>query len=131
MFGYKFQNYTNYEVVRASTNAFMRGANATWFASNSTNCFNYGLNLVQYDFDLLMIKLMYGNVKENALNTTLFLRNVSDISYVCLDAGENFYVYLMYRFKQFGYDWTNVILGGLQNALGKILYINQISEKIT
>jgi hypothetical protein len=77
-----------------------------------------------------MIKLMYGNTKENALNTTLFLRNVSDISYVCLDAGENFYVYLMYRFKQFGYDWTNVILGGLQNALSKIMFINTISDRI-
>jgi len=41
----------------------MTGANASWFASNATNCVNYALNLYQYDVDLLMIKLMYGSTK--------------------------------------------------------------------
>ena len=73
---------------------------------------------------------MYGTVKENTLNSTLFLRNVSDVSYVCLDAAENLYVYSMYKFKLFGYDWTNVLLGYLQNMLANILTINKINNKI-
>lgn len=56
---------------------------------------------------------MYGTFKENTLNSTLFLRNVSDVSYVCLDTAENLYVYQMYKFRLFGNDWTNVLLGYL------------------
>lgn len=77
-----------------------------------------------------MIKLMYGNFKENTLNTTLFLRNASDVSYFCLDAAENLYVYAMYKFKLFGYNWTNLLLGVIQNTLGKILTINKIYTRI-
>ena len=108
----------------------MSGANATWYAPNSTICYNNALNLIQFDFDLLMVKLMYSNLKESTLNTTMFLRNASDVSYICLDATENFYVYFMYKFKLFGYDWLNVVLGALQNALGKIFDINKIYSKI-
>lgn len=86
------------------------------------------MNLGYYDIDLWMIKLMYGDVKDNVLNTTLYLRNVSDVSYICLDSAENFYVYSMYKFKLFNYDWANLLLGVLQNSLGRVLTINKIYE---
>lgn len=82
--------------------------------------------MYQYDLELLVIKLMYGNAKENTLNTTMFLRNASDVAYNCLDAAENLYVYFMYKFKLFGYDWLNVLLGYLQNGLANVLNINRI-----
>lgn len=69
---------------------------------------------------------MYGNFKENTLNSTMFLRNTSDVSYDCLDATENLYVYFMYKFKLFGYDWINVLLGFLQNGLANIITINRV-----
>jgi len=69
------------------------------------------MNLAQYDLELLMIKYIYGEVKDNILNTTLFLKNVSDVAYVCLDGAENLYVYFMYKYELFGYDNTNVMLG--------------------
>jgi len=69
---------------------------------------------------------MYGSGKENVLNSTLFLRNVSDVLYVCLDAGENLYVYSQYKYELFGRDNTNLLLGVLQNFLGSILSINKI-----
>ena len=56
---------------------------------------------------------MYGNTKENTLYSTLFLRNASDVIYACLDTAENLYVFFMYKFKMFGYDWLNVLLGFL------------------
>lgn len=73
---------------------------------------------------------MYANFKETFLNTTLYMQNISDVSYVCIDASENLYVYSMYKFKLFGYDWTNVLLGALQNMLGKILTVNRIYNRI-
>ena len=73
---------------------------------------------------------MYGNFKQNVLNTTLFLSNVSDVSYVCLDALENLYVYSQYKFKLFGFDWTNLLLGGLQNALKAIIPLTKIIPRI-
>jgi hypothetical protein len=84
------------------------------------------MNILMYDIDLLMVKYMYGNAKENTLNTTLFLGNVSNMFYVCIDAGENLYVYSMYKFDLFGRERTNVLLGGIQNLLGSILTINKI-----
>ena len=71
------------------------------------------MNIYQYDIELLVIKYMYGNSKENTFNTTLFLGNVSDMMYVCIDAAENLYVYSMYKYDLFGRDNTNVILGAL------------------
>jgi len=130
IFKYRFNNYTVIDLVRTYGHAAMVGANLSWFAPNSTACFDRALNMVQYDFDLLMIKLMYGDTKNNILNSTLFLRNASEVGYVCIDTVENLYVYAMYKFKLFGYDWTNVALGALQNALGRILSINKIYEKI-
>lgn len=76
----------------------MYGANATSYASNSTNCFNNLVNLIQFDYDLLMIKYMFGDLKNNVLNTTLFMRNISDVSYLCIDAAENLYVFSMFKF---------------------------------
>lgn len=75
-----------------------------------------------------MIKWMYGNTKENLLNTTLFLGNISYTSYVCIDAGENLYVFSMYKYDLFGRDNTNVLLGSLQNLLASILTINKIYQ---
>ena len=77
-----------------------------------------------------MIKYMYGNVRDNMLNTTYFISNISDVSYSCLDAGENLYVYAMYKFGLFGNDWTNVMLGYLQNLLKMTLSINKINNKL-
>jgi hypothetical protein len=93
-------------------------------------CFNQYMNILMYDIDLLMVKYMYGNAKENTLNTTLFLGNVSNMFYVCIDAGENLYVYSMYKFDLFGRDRTNVMLGSIQNLLGSILTINKIYSKV-
>lgn len=36
----------------------------------------------------------------------------------------------MYKFKLFGYDWLNVLLGFLQNGLSKVFTINKIYQKI-
>mmetsp|Transcript_32858 Transcript_32858/g.50237 ORF Transcript_32858/g.50237 Transcript_32858/m.50237 type:complete len:353 (+) Transcript_32858:327-1385(+) len=73
---------------------------------------------------------MYGDVKNNVLNTTLFMQNVSDVAYVCLDGVENLYVFAMYKYELFGYDNTNVMLGFIQNSLGSILSINKLFQKI-
>jgi hypothetical protein len=56
---------------------------------------------------------MYGTTIENMLNTTYFTSNISEVLYSCIDAGENLYVYAMYKFRLFGEDWTNVMLGAL------------------
>ena len=126
MLNYKFRDYAKMEEFRTHANAYLAGANATWYAPNSTVCFNDLINLVYYDVDLFMVKLMYGRFKDNILNTTLLMLNVSDVSYDCIDTGENLYVYTMYKFKLFGYSWTNILLGVLQNTLGRILTINKI-----
>jgi len=108
----------------------MMGAAIDSYASNATNCFNMGLNLAQYDLELLVIKYMYGNVKDNILNTTLFMRNISDVGYVCVDAAENLYVWSMYKFELFSFNWLNVLLGYIQNILGNILTVNKIYQKM-
>jgi hypothetical protein len=74
---------------------------------------------------------MYGSYKDNVLNTTLFIRNVSNVGYVCLDAFENVYIYMLYKFRLFGYDWANVGLGLLQNTVGNILVIKNQAEIIS
>ena len=126
MLGYEFKNYTPIEEYKMKWNAFMLGARALYYSPNITTCFNQAVKIYQYDFELLMIKYMYGTGKENTLNTTLFLGNVSDTSYICIDAVENLYVYSMYKYDLFGRDDTNVILGALQNLLGNILTINAL-----
>lgn len=100
-----------------------------YFASNATNCFTNTLNLIQYDIELLVIKLMYGNLKNNMLNSTLFLKNVSDLNYICLDAGENNYVFWVYKMDSFGRDATQITLGWLQNVLANVLRINNLVQK--
>jgi len=127
---YEFQDYRLYNNIRWLWTAYLLGANASWYAPNSTICFNNALNIAQFDVDLLMIKYMYGNVRDNMLNTTYFISNISDVSYSCLDAGENLYVYAMYKFRLFGEDWTNVLLGALQNLLKMTLSINKINNKL-
>jgi hypothetical protein len=111
-------------------NGFLAGADSDWYAPNTTVCFNNLMNIIEYDFELLLIKYMYGNTKENTLNTTLFLGNISYMSYVCIDAGENLYVYSMYKYDLFGRDNTNVLLGAIQNLLGSILTINKIYQQV-
>jgi hypothetical protein len=89
------------------------GLNADYFASNATTCFTNTLNLLQFDVELLIVKLMYGNAKNNGLNTTLFLKNVSDLNYICLDAAENNYVFWVYKIDSFGRSTTQILLGWL------------------
>jgi len=89
------------------------GLNADYFASNATTCFTNTLNLLQFDVELLIVKLMYGNAKNNVLNTTLFLKNVSDLNYICLDAAENNYVFWVYKIDSFGRSTTQILLGWL------------------
>lgn len=103
--------------------------NADFFAANASTCFQNTLNLIQYDVELLMVKLMYGSAKNNVLNTTLFLKNVSDLNYICLDAAENSYVFWVYKIDQFGRDTTQILLGWLQNVLGNVLTINKLVAK--
>lgn len=128
--GFEFKNYTPIEEYKIKWKSFMLGARALYYSPNITTCFDKAVRLYQYDIELLMIKYMYGNAKENTLNTTLFARNVSDMSYVCIDAMENLYVYNMYKYDLFGRDNTNVILGALQNLLGNILTINSLYGEI-
>ena len=70
--GYKFRDQTEIDIFRMKFSAFLSGADSDYYAPNTTVCFNNFMNLIEYDFDLLMIKWMYGNAKENTLNTTLF-----------------------------------------------------------
>lgn len=63
------------------------------------------------------------------LNTTLFLKNVSDLSYICLDAAENNYVFWVFKMDSFGRDFTQIMLGWLQNVLGNVLNINKLVSK--
>lgn len=126
MLGFPFQSYQLFNEFRDYGKAFLLGANSSKYAPNISVCYTNLINLAQYDVDLLMIKYMFGTVKQNILNTTLFLKNVTDLSYTCLDSLENLYVYNMYKFNLFGYSWTNVALGGLQNLLGSILTINKV-----
>ena len=72
---------------------------------------------------------MFGSAKNNVLNTTLFLKNVSDLNYICLDAMENNYVFWVYKLDSFGRDTTQIILGWLQNVLGNVLSINKLVAK--
>lgn len=63
------------------------------------------------------------------LNTTLFLKNVSDLNYICLDALENNYVFWVFKIDSFGRDFTQIMLGWLQNVLGNVLNINKLVSK--
>ena len=76
-----------------------------------------------------MVKLMYGSVKNNVLNTTLFLKNISDLNYICLDAYENNYVFWIFKLDSFGRSTTQILLGWLQNVLGNVLSINKLVAK--
>ena len=73
---------------------------------------------------------MYGNLRQNVLNSTLYLNNASNMNYVCLDAMQNIYVWVMYKYNLFNMDFTQVMLGGLQNVLGNILTIQKIYSTI-
>lgn len=42
---YEFQDYRLYNNIRWLWNAYLMGANATWYAPNSTACFNNALNI--------------------------------------------------------------------------------------
>lgn len=128
-FNFPFQDYAIYQGIRKDWGAFLLGARADYFASNATTCFINSLNLAQYDVELLIVKLMYGDVKNNILNTTLFLKNVSDLSYICLDAMENNYVFWVYKMDSFGRDTTQIVLGALQNVLGNVLKINKLVQQ--
>lgn len=128
--GYEFKNYTPIEMFRSNWNSFLLGMRSDFYSPNISTCFDMSVSLSQYDFELLMIKYMYGDAKQNVLNTTLFLGNFSDTSYICIDAAENLYVYTMYKYDLFGRDNTNVILGALQNLLGNILTINSLYAEI-
>lgn len=127
---YNFLDHYYLDIVRMYTNAVLLGAKANYFASNSTNCFNQMMNLVQFDVDLLVIKYMYGDIQNHILNTTLFLSNISDVSYVCIDVLENLYVYSMFKFDLFGRDWLNLLLAYIQNSLGAALSINKIYQNM-
>lgn len=85
--------------------------------------------MIQYDLELLIVKLMYGNLKNNMLNSTLFLKNVTDLNYICLDAAENSYVFFVYKIDSFGRDATQIVLGWLQNVLGNVLSVNKLVQK--
>ena len=43
---YNFMPYLDYDLTRKNVNAFLSGTNATFFAPNSSICFNNGVNLV-------------------------------------------------------------------------------------
>lgn len=111
--GFNFKNYSSIEEFRTNWNSFFVGGAADFYSPNITTCFDMSVDLYQYDLELLMIKYMYGNAKQNTLNTTLFMGNVSDMMYICIDAAENFYVYSMYKYDLFGRDNTNVMLGAM------------------
>ena len=108
-----FRPYGNIEEYRQRWNWFMEGANATHYAPNVTHCFNRALDLYQYDLDLLMIKWMFGNFRENMLNGTVFMGNVSDVTHICVDASENLFVWSQYKFESFGNKFNNVMLAGI------------------
>ena len=42
---YNFMPYLEYETTRKNVNAFLSGTNATFFAPNTSICFNNGVNL--------------------------------------------------------------------------------------
>lgn len=91
----------------------MSGANATYYAPNASVCINNALNLYQYDVDLLVIKIAFGNFKNNVLNSTLLARNVSDSIVLCVDAAENLYVWSQYKYETFGSNLNNFVLSGI------------------
>ena len=128
--GFTFRDYQTYNIIRESANAFFLGSDSDFYSPNISVCFNTALNLAQYDYELMVIKYMYGSTKENVFNTTLFLQNVSDVLYNCIDGLENIYVYQMYRFELFGNDLDNVFAGFLQNLLGNIITINRIFNQV-
>ena len=107
---YPFPPYAVMEEVRLYGNAFLRGAQSDNYAPNVSVCFNRGLNLAQYDVDLLVIKWMFGDARDNTLNFTLFLQNVSLVSYSCIDGLENLFVWSVYKYEQFGNNFNNVLL---------------------
>jgi hypothetical protein len=61
--GYKFRDQAEIDIFRMKFNAFLEGADSNFYAPNATICFNYLMNIIEYDLDLLMIKWMYGDVK--------------------------------------------------------------------
>ena len=78
----------------------------------------------------MYIKWMFGSTKDNILNFTLFMQNVSDVSYSCIDATENIFVWQTYKFELFGNNFNNLMLAGLQNLLGSVLTIQRIANQI-
>lgn len=124
--GYPFLDNEIYYLIRHYGNQILYGIAINNYASNGTNCWNMGINLAQYDLELLIIKYMYGDLKDNILNTTLFMQNISSVGYVCVDALENIYVWSMYKFELFSFNYVNVVLGFVQNVLGNILTVNKI-----
>lgn len=87
------------EEVRVFGNAFLSGAQSNSYAPNVTVCWNRAINLAQYDVDLLVIKWLFGDTRDNTLNFTLFLQNVSLVSYSCIDATENLFVWSIYKYE--------------------------------
>lgn len=128
--GYTFKDYLEYQLLRTKISAFMEGANSNYYSPNISRCAEQSLNVAQYDWELLVIKYMYGNTKENILNSTLFLQNASKAAYTCIDGAENLFVFAMYKYELFGFDQTNLILGFIQNLLGNILTINKIFTQV-
>jgi hypothetical protein len=53
--GYTFADQTGIDDFRMKVDAFLSGADSDFYASNATVCFNSFMNLIEYDFDLLMI----------------------------------------------------------------------------
>ena len=96
---YPFPAYAVMEEVRVFGNAFLSGAQSNNYAPNVTVCWNRGINLAQYDVDLLVIKWLFGDTRDNTLNFTLFLQNVSLVSYSCIDATENLFVWSVYKYE--------------------------------
>mmetsp|Transcript_13315 Transcript_13315/g.22618 ORF Transcript_13315/g.22618 Transcript_13315/m.22618 type:complete len:246 (-) Transcript_13315:748-1485(-) len=129
-FDFPFQNHSLYEDARMIVTSFLRGLDSDYYSPNISVCIGNLLNLFQYDFELMVIKYMYADAKGTIMNTTLFLRNVSDVSYVCIDAAENIFVFSQYKYELFGSSGSNLVLGFIQNLLGSILTIDNLFNRV-
>ena len=53
------------------------------------------------------MRVRYGNASENVFNTTLIMKNFTNDMFVCLDAVENYYIYVDRKLRMFNdlTDW--------------------------
>jgi hypothetical protein len=117
------------ETIDSYFYAILDGADMDYYASNSTECYERIINFVYYELPVFMIRLDYADHRDYMFNSTYLMRNVSNMAWTCVDAGENFYYFAKARNAEFT-GFTDLMLGFFQNMLGNVIAFNTIYKNI-